>query len=952
MPRYRQEVVNVKIAELLRKAGFKEVVAEVITKGNLPDVMINVSGVRVVLEGWFEKSVSPNVLKDKCRKRIEDNICDLAIGIFYPDSLREAKNEDELINKIKQSEFEAFIFYPSSKGVVDQALGKVSFEQLAENINYLYSQVVKTDLLREKIIEIERAIQDFSNILLTSGIFFSSEKVIEELKKVLGIEEKALKAKFVKEDLIKVALFIIFDGLLFHQVLSSHYTHIKGLDKAPETNVLNFIKEEWKKIMEINYLPIFVLAFEVVNCLPPSPSVDKIFEIFKSVVLEVISSGVLLKHDLMGRVYHKLLLMTTGEFYASYYTSIPAAILLSNLTVKTENPDLEWDFGNLEELKKMRIVDPACGSGTLLSAIYMAFKNEYILEHYRREQTNKLNLTKFHKLMIEEVLHGWDILDYAGHLTLLTLAFHNPRSFFNRCNVYILPSGKDKNGKIYLGSLSLLENNLVGYQYLFEELNMESKEKSIKEERVVQLDVPPSSMDVVIMNPPFSRSAGDINIKFGYVEEEVRKEMNEKLRRLGEGLSYQQIGQAGLGAYFIILGDKLLKQGGRLSLVIPRALLSGVSWEEIRKLLFRDYEIEYIVSNYDPGDRELDVEPWNWSENTDLGEVLIVARKTNKPLENRITTFINLWNKPNNELESLKIASDSVRIRKSLDPNSFINKGNYEILKIKKEVGSVYNVPQKYLKRNFLMFCTFAHPDLNRFVFSLVHQNLFNLASLSTLVEGLGVDRKQISETFERVETTTPYKILWGTSVLMSTLELHPSYIRYGKLKRGKRDAIYRHSANFLIAENLHLRTERLTAMISEERILATTFWEVQTDIETAKILTLWFNSTFGVLILLSHSINSQGDRFIIKKGHLENLPVIDVRLLSDEEKENFLKLYDELKDKQFSTFPEEFELASKGMGIRKRIDDEFIKLSKRAINLQRYYEMLAKDPVLNLRRL
>ncbi|RLJ00315.1 MAG: hypothetical protein DRP08_06620, partial [Candidatus Aenigmatarchaeota archaeon] len=271
------------------------------------------------------------------------------------------------------------------KGVKEQFHGDLKIEQIAETLNYIYGEIIKTDLLRKQISKIEKTIQTCTEITSISSLFFSSPKVIEELKNTLGIEEKTgSKEKSFREDLVKMALFIIFDGLLFHQILSSHHENINGLEKTPRINILSFIKNEWEKIMKINYLPIFTLAFKIINCLPISPQTDEIFKNLKPVVLETISSGVLLKHDLMGRVYHKLLLRTTGKYYASYYTSIPASALLSNLAIKTTNPDLNWNFGSLENIKNLKIIDPACGSGTLLSGIYMALRDKYILENFKK----------------------------------------------------------------------------------------------------------------------------------------------------------------------------------------------------------------------------------------------------------------------------------------------------------------------------------------------------------------------------------------------------------------------------------------------------------------------------------------------------------------------------------------------------------------------------------------
>ena len=89
-------------------------------------------------------------------------------------------------------------------------------------------------------------------------------------------------------------------------------------------------------------------------------------------------------------------------------------------------------------------------------------------------------------------------------------------------------------------------------------------------EEFPEILVPPNNFDVVIMNPPFSRSAKP-NIKFGYASKEARKLMEDKLKRLTKRLNngkYKGIGKAGLGAYFVIIGDKMLKLNGRMGLVL------------------------------------------------------------------------------------------------------------------------------------------------------------------------------------------------------------------------------------------------------------------------------------------------------------------------------------------------------------------------------------------------
>jgi len=416
---------------------------------------------------------------------------------------------------------------------------------------------------------------------------------------------------------LRIALFVLLDALVFHEALATCKGEVHSLRFAPSTDITSFLDLEWRKIMRFDYIPIFSLAHRILLSFPTSPNTETILKQLIHEALKIVSSGVLLKHDLMGRIYHRLLLRTTGGYYSTYYTSIPAAWILANLTVKTPNPHLGWSFGRVENIKELKIIDPACGSGTLLSAVYSAVKDSYILS-----KEEDLNLEGLHTALLENVLYGWDILNYATHLTLTTLAFHNYKASFSQTNICTLPIGIGSMGEIHLGSLDYLSDQQI---FKGRGFTLNAIQKRLSEVREVQIK--PPECDIVIMNPPFSRSAGTVNIKFGYAKEEVMVLLNRELRKMGKKMGFEGIGQAGLGAYFILLGDRLLKRGGRLSIVIPRAILSGVSWIKIRNKLLENYEIEFIVSNHDPGNLEKGIEPWNFSENTDLGEVLIVAKK-------------------------------------------------------------------------------------------------------------------------------------------------------------------------------------------------------------------------------------------------------------------------------------------------------------------------------------
>jgi len=69
------------------------------------------------------------------------------------------------------------------------------------------------------------------------------------------------------------------------------------------------------------------------------------------------------------------------------------------------------------------------------------------------ESVDDAALRDLHKLIIEEMLHGYDVLPSAVHLTASTLALLAPETCFDRMRLYSLPMGRQQSGQIYLGVL-------------------------------------------------------------------------------------------------------------------------------------------------------------------------------------------------------------------------------------------------------------------------------------------------------------------------------------------------------------------------------------------------------------------------------------------------------------------------------------------------------------------
>lgn len=733
-------------------------------------------------------------------------------------------------------------------------------------------------------------------------------------------------------DLARISDFILLNTLIFHQVLSNQRDEVKSLHKVA-TDRQQTLLDQWRTIREeVNYQPIFDLAIGVLEVYPPSPQTEDLLDELGRLAISIVSSGVHLRHDLMGRLYHKLLLKTVGGFYATNYTSVPAAVLLSGLTMVRSHPT--WNFDSPHAFDDFHYIDPACGSGTLLSALYSAIRHKFVIDCPNPDSDS---LKKVHRTLLEHGAHGYDVLDYATHLSLTTLAMHNPRAQFEDSNIWTLANGIDTEENIFLGSLDFLDpqRKLHAREWSPSRANDEDGDLKL-------LEVAAGEFDVVVMNPPFSRSANP-NLKFGYETPQVRKKMGKRLRQLTKLHDMSGIGVAGMGPYFIVLADILLKQTGRLATVIPRHILSGVSWQKIRDLLIEGYELEFIVSNFDP-DKTEDLEGWSWSEETDLGEVLLMARKEASPKSEYLVTFVNITNQPSNDVEASFLTQEILKELDGLDGD--ITSGYWtEITAAGEFRGFVYNVSSEDLQLNWHAPCVFSHPELNGTTLNLLRNS--NLVPLEAYLSSKGRDIAGVKNRFRKAQSTTGFPILYGHNESMNTIGLDAEHVSYGVPKSGEKseEMHANHASDLLIAERPHINSECLLALETTEPVLTTAFWEIKlSDDALRPLLLLWMNSTFGFMTTLGVGANSKAQNFKVKQDHLGSLPIPEP---SEKLLQAGQELYEEIRDQVFRPFPEEFNRASEGEGPRHKIDKMFQNHLEFDHDLETIYAHLTEEPAL-----
>ncbi|MBO3798909.1 MAG: N-6 DNA methylase [Thermoproteota archaeon] len=712
-----------------------------------------------------------------------------------------------------------------------------------------------------------------------------------------------------KEDpqkLLSTAGLLLLDAMVFQEVIAAFHKKVPTLSVLIDSrNVKKELEASWDYIIKnINYEPVMDIALKILKSMPASPVLDKQLRLILNLAYDIASSKVLLRHDLFGRIYHTLLLGKLVKYYATYYTSIPAARLLARLLVNLPSKLVVENVPPTYNDEPLRIVDFACGSGTLLSAIYKEIDAKYRIE------SKEPNVDELHKYLIEEGIWGFDVLHHAVHLAATILALHNPVPV-DTSRLYALPLGKASEDMIYLGSVDFLKSREIAPKITFEEKRgVGGGEKiGVKEKETEKVLLP--NFHVCIMNPPFTRSVGG-NLLFGSLPKRERIQLQKELSQILSKKNLSGIGQAGLGAVFVFLADEYLEEGGRIGLVLPRAVLSGVSWKKVRELLMDKYHVEYIITSYETPNG------WNFSENTDLSEVLLVARKKRRDEESGYTFFVNLWKRPSNEMESIYVGT---QLRELYDNAKLYdiensNASPYHLKLHGRKMGEVYSA--KLTENNFGIYNIFSQMELNRVVALLrkgmmylptegVIDKMIPLTTLSNLGAEIGPDRRQVHSTFKigELRRGSAYKAFWGydSNVIKTILQKPDAALEPKERQASQARELWRRSGRLLLVERARLNTYTVLATYLEEEVLSNVWWPVKIGDEEAKILALWLNSTFGFFLLMSIAEVTQGPWVDLKKEPLQEMPILDIRKLSDKAREHFLKLYDKVWNQSSNHF-------------------------------------------------
>ncbi len=413
--------------------------------------------------------------------------------------------------------------------------------------------IIKSDIV---------ALEEMLNRAESRSITGLLNEVVRNLEAFVGlIQDPAIKKDFQdnKALAISIAAYLLVNQLILYQLYKINSgkpdKDLPPLDpKSPD--LLEEITCSFK-IIQKDYESVFII-----DLVPYLPRSEAFLAVIKKIVENVMAlPASALKHDLYGKLFHEIIPERTRKVIAAFYTRPIAAEILARLTIESSDDT---------------ILDPACGSGTLLVACY---KQKRRLFDSALDETpgDPKPLKEIHNVFLEEQITGLDMMPFAIHLTSLNLSGQN-----------ILEKARYTRTAVVGDSLDL-DNLNVGYTVQPFKMVMETQVGGSKKGKAVPAD--PESRDFkifpvkrVIMNPPFTDK-----------EKMPREDRDRLLRR--STLTARCGTTINLWGFFMALAPDLVTSDGTISAVIPINVFRGDDTSKLRSFFFNLYYPKYIIKS-------------------------------------------------------------------------------------------------------------------------------------------------------------------------------------------------------------------------------------------------------------------------------------------------------------------------------------------------------------------
>jgi hypothetical protein len=864
--RINERVVNGALADILNGSAQLPGIAEATRQdsgGAAPDILIRPSlssrsSVAIEAKVGNDATQHGAAVDDALSRLRSTQAAYAAIALCYPSEVAFSDTQSQMVRRLRTTRDLQFTEVSHDGEVADWQRG--SWQDLATAIAYAGERTVA-----KMVAELNRGISGAIDCLS-----HANRRAIARALDLPGERSKDDKCpNFDKA--AKIGCLLIANGVLMQArlydagVLSEVDIEMKSISRiVASSDPKGEFWSHWSAIRAIDYHPIYDAALKALDAIPDSEMGTSAVRTIAESAVQVSRSFEYVRSDLAGRIYHRLL--DTAQFDGSFYTSTPAAILLSRLALPRDL--IDWSDPN--RIADLRICDPACGTGTLLMAAAQTVRDRHLAGGGNGATDDLLHLT-----LVEDVINGLDINLSAVHLAASMLALSNPKVDFNRMGVYRAKFGIERNGgangaKAWLGSLEMLQGNEPRLQFPdFERSSGEGEEDTYPDLR--------GKCDLVIMNPPYTRNS----LRHDQLSNEDEKLMRKAERKLIDCLGAGDITDlTSISPAFTLLANELCKaNAGKFAKIMPST--AGVNTSGVKERIFYsdNWQVDLVITSHDP--RRI-----YFSEDTTITESLMLATRREADAAPQPTKFINLTRNPAN-------AFDALGLTKDIEEDDLVNWGTVQ-----------WNPAEAMTRGDWLpmVFYDGELTEVARMLRTGLRGTLKPIGDLATLEPDGRAARGYFREALVRQSPDT--RSLWEHRTSeRKTLRSVPD--RFIAPRIGREDAAmsyWKQRSRLLLANRLYPVRAATPATLCDIPVIGSAWVPVTPTNDTdqlpiMKAWCVWANSSCGVISFLAISQRKLTYPAFSMEG-LRSLPFPDPEVCPDAI-ESLAAIYEELSDSE-----------------------------------------------------
>ena len=826
-----ENTLNVWLADKLRLRGLNAKPEVIHPRGHRIDVEVRIGPAVIAVEAEHGQSTSKQAeaVRD-ADARIAQKLAQCAVALCYPDNTTpESLAGAELMWTVRDG----------SDKEADWAFG--GLDSLASVIRLAPAQLGNPDYVAAAL-----------SVSLDGAVRRLTQYQKRQLAQALDLPPSRGNGKSVLryDKAAKRALLVVATAVMFHSRLDAHLAGMRpkydsrASGSEPFTgewtpmmahlcmnadDPLRAYQDAWSLILALDYKPIFETACVALDACPPDPAfADAVRETARAAL--VVSANIAgLRHDLLGRIFHTVL--DTARYDGSFYTTTAAATLLASLAIQKDM----CDWSDPDAIAKLRIIDPACGTGTLLMAA---------AERIRELAPDLRGDESVSSALIEQVLWGYDVNVTATHMAATTLGLLSPTTRFRSMKIGRAFLGVKENGRAFLGSL----------EYLNGDIDLMPWPKSVTQVDTGEEMDRPAPADLVIMNPPFTQH----DLRYQQFTDDEKWTMRDREKRL---FSKKPVHLSSQGNAFLVLADYICRSNaGAIAAVLPTATATHTTSLEIRRFLARNNHVETIITSHDP-------ERIYFSENTTIGEMLLVCRRwPDKSKPKPPTRVVNLARNP-------ETAADAFNVAKSIENDTVAISG----------YGTVQQWPAARIAEGDWGAVQFLSPNLCRRFTDLKSSKLFPTAPLGKCAQWGSAN---IRLTFSRspMPDEGGMLALWDhkTDLIQSMATSTDTDIipKPGKERQAKN--LWEQRGTLMLPTRLFLKTTRVLSVRLNTPALGSAWVPCKPkaagmEAETLeKALCAYLNSSIGILASLGDRSNKKPTYPQFSMSDLSKIPVPD----------------------------------------------------------------------------